>query len=72
MGVKDENKEILSSLLQKEKDSLTYKYDFGDGWQHKVMLEKILPFDSARALPCCIKGKGACPPGGLWRYLVIC
>ncbi len=72
ISVKDENKEILSSLLRQEKDSLTYEYDFGDGWQHKVTLEKILPFDSAITLPCCIKGKGACPPedcGGIWGYM---
>ncbi len=72
MSVNDEDKEILSSLLRKEKDSLTYEYDFGDGWQHKLLLEKILPFDSAITLPCCIKGKGACPPedcGGIWGYM---
>ncbi|MFZ4525149.1 MAG: plasmid pRiA4b ORF-3 family protein [Chlorobium sp.] len=71
MSVIDENMEILSSLLRKEKDSLTYEYDFGDGWQHKVTLEKILSFDSAISLPSCIKGKGACPPedcGGIWGY----
>ena len=72
MPTMDENMEILSGLLRKEKDSLTYEYDFGDGWQHKITLEKILPFDSSVQLPGCIKGKGACPPedcGGIWGYM---
>ena len=72
--LKDENKERVSSLLLKEKDSLTYEYDFGDGWQHKVTLEKIIPYDSSIQLPSCIKGKRACPPedcGGVWGYVEL-
>ena len=72
MSATDENKTILSSLLSKEKEWLTYEYDFGDGWEHKLVLEKKLPFDSAMQLPHCIKGKRACPPedcGGIWGYM---
>ena len=72
MSVNDENKTILSSLLSKEKDWLTYEYDFGDSWEHKLVLEKKLPFDSAMQLPHCINGKRACPPedcGGIWGYM---
>ena len=72
MSVTDENKTLLSSLLSKEKEWLTYEYDFGDGWEHKLVLEKKLPFDSAIKLPHCIKGKRACPPedcGGMWGYM---
>jgi hypothetical protein len=71
MEIEDENKYKISHLLKKEKDTITYEYDFGDGWEHKVLLEKILPFDSKTALPLCIKGKRACPPedcGGIWGY----
>ena len=48
-----------------------YEYDFGDSWEHKILLEKIFPFDNKMALPVCIKGKRACPPedcGGIWGY----
>ncbi|MGR9045305.1 MAG: plasmid pRiA4b ORF-3 family protein [Gammaproteobacteria bacterium] len=71
MEVKNEDKFKLSQLLKKEKDSLVYEYDFGDGWEHKVTLEKILPYDNKAELPKCIKGKRACPPedcGGIWGY----
>ena len=69
--MEDESKYKLSQLLTKEKDSLIYEYDFGDSWEHEVLLEKILPFDTIISLPICIKGKRACPPedcGGIWGY----
>ena len=71
LEVDDENRYNLSQLLKKEKDSFTYEYDFGDGWEHKVIIEKILPHDSSMKVPKCIKGKRACPPedcGGIWGY----
>ena len=69
--VLDEMDYRLNQLLKKEKDSVVYEYDFGDGWEHKITLEKILPFDPEYPLPICIKAKGACPPedvGGIWGY----
>lgn len=70
-GVRDERKVKLAQVLEHEKDAMTYEYDFGDGWTHKITLEKILPLDAEAVLPACIKAKGACPPedvGGLWGY----
>ena len=52
-------------------NAIKYEYDFGDGWEHKIILEKILPFDQANQSSSCIKGKRACPPedcGGIWGY----
>ena len=42
--------------------TLRYLYDFGDGWEHKVRVEKILPPDPAVRLPLCLAGAHACPP----------
>ncbi|MBK1720295.1 plasmid pRiA4b ORF-3 family protein [Thiocystis violacea] len=67
----DENRYQLAQLLRAEKDSMIYEYDFGDGWRHKITLEKVLPLDPDAVLPRCLKGKGACPPedvGGIWGY----
>lgn len=50
---------------------MIYTYDFGDNWEHEVLLEKIHPFEHGMALPICIKGKRACPPediGGAGGY----
>ena len=67
----DETTVRLSNILKAEKDSLIYEYDFGDSWTHKIIIEKILPFDTTKKLPYCVTGKRACPPencGGIWGY----
>ena len=61
----------ISDLLKKEKDKILYEYDFGDSWEHDILLEKILPDDKKFKSPVCIEGKMACPPedcGGVWGY----
>jgi len=70
-NVKSENRAILSRIVSGEKFKFTYEYDFGDSWEHTILVEKILPPDPQRKLPVCIKGKRACPPediGGVWGY----
>jgi hypothetical protein len=50
---------------------LIYEYDFGDGWQHEIVLEKILPANPGTSYPLCLTGKRSCPPedcGGVWGY----
>lgn len=71
ISIKDEGAYKLFHLLKKEKDCLDYEYDFGDGWRHKIILEKILPYDQSVKVAKCVAGKMACPPedcGGVWRY----
>ena len=62
---------LISTVFENVKDKIEYEYDFGDSWEHHVTLEKILPYDSSKQYPICIKGKNACPPedcGGIWGY----
>lgn len=64
----------ISNLLKKEKDKIKYEYDFGDGWVHDIVLEKILPLDNDKTYPVCIGGKNSCPPedcGGIYGYFHI-
>lgn len=68
---RDENKAQLSELVSKPKAKFVYEYDFGDSWEHEVVLEKILPPEPSVRYPRCIEGKRACPPedcGGVWGY----
>ncbi len=68
---KDESSAKLNQILKAEKDKFTYEYDFGDGWEHIILLEKILSPEEGVTYPRCIKGKRACPPedcGGIWGY----
>jgi hypothetical protein len=67
----DYSQMVISDLLSYEKEKIIYEYDFGDGWQHELLLEKILPVDDAIKYPVCLKGKMNCPPedcGGVWGY----
>lgn len=69
--IKDYSKIKLSFLLKKENDKFKYEYDFGDGWEHDIILEKILPLNDNFKNPICLAGKMNCPPedcGGVWGY----
>ncbi|MEJ2347395.1 MAG: plasmid pRiA4b ORF-3 family protein [Gammaproteobacteria bacterium] len=43
-------------------DTFIYEYDFGDGWEHELKIEKVLPADYTIHYPRCIAGERACPP----------
>jgi hypothetical protein len=65
----DERRTRLEAIAG-ERSTFRYTYDFGDGWDHRVVVEKVLP-RSDTAVPACIDGRRACPPedcGGPWRY----
>ena len=57
----DEREYRVRQLLKREKDWIDYEYDFGDGWSHRITLQKILPRDPRILLPRCISGKRRCP-----------
>ena len=39
---RDERRFRLADISQREKTLLIYEYDFGDGWEHEVVVEKVL------------------------------
>jgi len=69
---KSEYRVSLGEVATAEKARLTYLYDFGDGWDHGILVEKILPVEEGKRYPVCVGGKRACPPddcGGTWGYV---
>jgi hypothetical protein len=61
----------VAELAPVVKRSFVYEYDFGDDWQHKIVLEKMLPPDPEFHHPVCLAGANACPPedcGGIPGY----
>lgn len=67
----DAGKVKLSELAEPG-DTIIYDYDFGDGWEHTVVIEKAVEADDVAARKAvCLEGERACPPedcGGPWRY----
>ena len=48
-----------------------YTYDFGDNWEHEIVVEDLLDPDPDTHYPILVAAKGACPPedcGGPWGY----
>jgi len=70
-GRLDERRYTVADLAPAAKGKFVYEYDFGDGWEHDVVAEKILPPDPAFKHPACLAGAEACPPedcGGIPGY----
>lgn len=72
--IKDERRFALGQVVTKVKAKFKYEYDFGDDWQHEIVVEEIIPYQEGQPLPACLKGKRAAPPediGGPWGYYAL-
>jgi len=61
----------ISAYFSLQNPHALYTYDFGDGWEHSVTLEAILPQEPGLDYPRCLGGERACPPedcGGTYGY----
>ena len=70
-GVRSENRVTLEQVAPKEKATLRYLYDFGDDWNHDILVERVLDRDDTASYPRCTGGRRAAPPedcGGVWGY----
>jgi hypothetical protein len=71
LGVGDERKVRLFTVLGKVGSKAVYTYDYGDNWDHSISVEKILQPEGGRTYPVCVAGKRRCPPedcGGISGY----
>jgi hypothetical protein len=79
IGIPDDTgwTEVITGWKEKIKDwfpkleKMDYTYDFGDNWEHLIILEKILPKENGEKYPVCVAGKMACPledSGAIWGY----
>jgi hypothetical protein len=63
LGFKDEWAVDIGKILRQPRQTMIYEYDFGDGWEHEVLLEKQIPLIGDQAAEArCLDGAGACPP----------
>ena len=68
---KDERYVLVSELFLRVGSKALYTYDFGDSWEHQIVLEKRLKPDPDVIYPVCVAGEMACPPediGGIYGY----
>jgi hypothetical protein len=63
-------KTTLQSVLAGPRSHIRYQYDFGDSWDHQILLEKVVELEDP-CLALCLGGARACPEedcGGVWGY----
>lgn len=67
----DERTAMIADYFGKISKQCVYEYDFGDGWEHAILLEKIILAGPKEKYPKIIAGANACPPedcGGIGGY----
>ena len=59
--INPEARKTLIKALYGEK-TFRYLYNFGDSWDHRIKVEKVLPAIACPQVPYCVDGANACPP----------
>jgi len=70
----DESKYRLCDVAPVARNKIQYQYDFGDSWEHTLLVEKIIPVAERPQLYVCLAGANRCPPedcGGLGGYYYL-
>ena len=71
-GVPEKNaKRIKIDEYIEEGTSFVYTYDFGDNWEHEIIIEKIMDAEEGVRYPVCLEGERHRPPedvGGVPGY----
>jgi Plasmid pRiA4b ORF-3-like protein len=59
LGFLDESATRLGEVAS---ERLGYTYDFGDDWEHDIVVEAVVEAEASGRYPRCLDGGGACPP----------
>jgi hypothetical protein len=73
LALRDELDVRLDAVVGKG-DRFRYTYDFGDWWEHDLVVEDVCAADPDERYPACVEGERACPPedvGGPAGYAVL-
>ncbi len=72
----ESGKYLLGDIFRRKGRTLLYRYDFGDYWEHELVLEDNRYFNPQLRAPVeCLEGERACPPedvGGVGGYGEFC
>jgi hypothetical protein len=72
--VKSDARLTIAGALKRGFTRFTYTYDFGDDWEHLIVIEGTVPRVEGQHYPACVAGKRACPPedsGGVYGYVQL-
>jgi hypothetical protein len=58
----DESRMTISGLVRLGVSRFRYTYDFGDDWEHTILIEKKQPPATSPNVPTCLAGSQNCPP----------
>lgn len=71
-GPRDASKACLADVVEDiGAKTISYLYDFGDGWEHTIKVERIFEAEPGVQYPRLVEAVGRCPPedvGGPWGY----
>ena len=70
----DSKRAKLKHVVSAKGDAFVYEYDFGDGWNHDLVVEDISEPVTGGIYPICVDGERACPPedcGGPFGYSTL-
>jgi hypothetical protein len=61
-GAADESRMTISGLVRLGVSRFRYTYDFGDDWEHAILIEKKQPPATSPNVAICVAGSRNCPP----------
>jgi len=70
LGYEDETTTRLADVAR-VRTRISYEYDFGDGWEHELVVEARAVAEAGQVYPACLAGEGACPledMGGVYGF----
>jgi hypothetical protein len=62
LNFKNSRRTKLGQVVTKKGKVFQYEYDFGDSWEHMLLVEDILEYQPDMRYPVCLTGERACPP----------
>ncbi len=71
LNFKNSRRTKLGQVVTRKGNTFQYEYDFGDSWEHMLLVEDILQYQADMRYPVCLTGERACPPedcGGPYGY----
>jgi hypothetical protein len=74
LGHRSEKPVTLEQVAPAERSKFRYTYDFGDDWEHEIVVEKLLDRQRGTTYPRCTGGRRAAPPddcGGIGGYEML-